>query len=270
MRTRNWTCLTALLGALGYAATALADDAVPPQAAEAAKPLPADARVAVVPERREWVEVAEPVPAVTSETKVPVYEDVVVPVYETRQVPDLRDVDVPTYATHEVPVFEDRQIPVNGPVEAPVYEKRRVPVTVTLWNPLKCFEEFDLELWDRCKEVRVGTEVREGVVGHRTERVQVGTRTESVQTGTETRQVVAGYRTERIQTGERTERRITGWRTEPIVVRPAEMRTVRRYVCVPARAVTLTAAEDPTAFRPLPGTSEVMSEEDYRRLVAAR
>jgi len=78
-------------------------------------------------------------------------------------------------ATREVPVTVTREVPQLGPVATPVYETRREPVRLTIPNLFGC-DDLSLKLWDRCKQVEVGTRVETAVVGTRTEQVPAGTR----------------------------------------------------------------------------------------------
>ncbi len=237
-------------------AIALADDQPPPATC-----------VKVIPARSEWVVRDVVRPAVMAERSVPVLETVQVPIFETRCVPEFREVEDPVYATREVQDFTERRVPEYGPVEVPVTEQRVEPVTLKLPNPFAC-DDLCLHLWDRCETVVCGTRTETGIVGWRTERVPF-TRTETYVSGTRKRQVQVGERTETVKVGERGETRQTGWRKETYEAVPAETEQVRECVALPAESVTVVTSGNPAAAQPLPGTTRVMTEDDYRREIAA-
>jgi hypothetical protein len=225
-----------------------------------------DCRLAVIPAHNVWVERQVATPPVTTERRVPVYATEKVPVFESRLVPEYRDVEEPIYETRQSPVIEERQVPVYGPVAVPVYEERDSSFDLSLPNPFGC-DDLCLSLPNPfgCDEVQVGTAVQQGVVGTRPEAVQTGVRQDQVQVGTQPRRVLVGQRTEVVKTGERDEQRIVGWRNETIVVRPAEMRTVRECVLVPEQRVTV----GPQGSAPLAGTNRILTEDEYMAALAA-
>jgi hypothetical protein len=243
-------------------------EAVP---ASQVRPAPASAcRVAVLPARMAWVDRPVAIPARTALEHVPVFETVKVPTFEERRVPEYRDVQVPVYGTREVARFEERAVPRYGAVEVPVLAEVRRPVGFSIWNPFDCVDRcLDIHLWDRCETVQTGTEVRHDVVGFDTERVPAGTATETFVSGFETRRELVGERAETVQTGERDEQRLVGYRTETRVVEPARTSTVRECVWIPAETVTVVSSGDAAQTPALAGTLRVLSEEDYRRELAA-
>ena len=185
-----------------------------PTGAGTASPDPG--RVALIPAHRAWAERTVEVPAVTAERQVPVFETVKVPVYGTLTWPETR------------------------PVEVPRFKTKKKAVKIKLWNPFKCFDEFDVKLWDREKCVEDGTETRPQVV----------------------------QRSQQVVVGERDEVRIVGYRTEKVVVTPARVETVRECTEVPDQWITL----GPPGTPPVPGTVAVLTEAEYRAalLVAVR
>jgi hypothetical protein len=267
-----------LVVAFGLVPFAFAEENAPagPVAAPAPALAPASAagadacRVATLPVRQAWVERQVTIPARTVEDCLPVFETAKVPVFEERRVPEYRDVQVPITATREVPCFEERSVPRYGPVEVPVYAEVSRPVGFSIWNPFDCDDRcLDIHLWDTCDRVQCGTEIRQGIVGHDTERVQVGTRTETYVSGFETRRELVGERCETVQVGERDEQRQVGWRNETRVIEPARTETVRECVWLPAEPVTVAPSpETAKVAAPLPGTTRVISEDEYRREVA--
>ncbi len=250
------------LGALARADEPPAADVPPAAAAEAG-----GARVAQIPAHCREVREQTQVAPVTEARQVPVYEDVTVPVYEVRCVPEVRTVEVPVYESREVPVYGTQRVPRWGEREVAVCAEVCEPVTVCVWNPFTC-ENEEIHLWDRTRQVQVGTRTEPAIVGYDEQTVQVGTRTERVPAGTETRQVLAGYRNERVQVGERTERRVVGWRSEEVVVAPARVQEVVRTEQVPCEAVTVVP-DGVTGAAPIPGTRRVMTESEYHAALAA-
>jgi hypothetical protein len=200
-------------------AVATADDLVPPPAAPTADVAPAvrvaaPCRVETIPARGQWIERQIAHAPVTAERQVPVTETVAVPVYAPATVPEVRTVEVPRY------------------------ERRSEPVRLRLPNPFGC-DDLDIKLWDRCKCVQTGTELRQEVVN----------------------------RVETVKAGEVAERRVVGWRTETVVVAPARVETVREWVVTtPERRVTV----GPVGSRPLPGTTEVLTDDQFRAAIALR
>jgi hypothetical protein len=147
------------------------------------------------------------------------------------------DRQVPITETVQVPLYGQATVPEVRAVEVPVYAQRAEPVKLSLWNPFGC-EDFEIKLWDTCECVQVGSQVQHQVVN----------RVETVPAGTVSQQ------------------RVVGWRTETVVVEPARTETVREPVWTPERTVTV----GPIGSRPLPGTVEVMTEEQYRAALAVR
>jgi hypothetical protein len=257
----------------GIGAAAAEDDvpAAAPIAEPAASPPaldPALCRRALIPPTAVWTERQVNVPPQTITRRVPHFETVTVPVMETAQVPEYQEIQVPTYAWRDVPVYEDRRVPVYGPVHVPVYARRSVPVTLSLPNPFGC-DDFCIELWDECEEVAVGSTSQTGIVGYETESVLSGTRRERYQSGTETRTVCVGTRPETRQVGEREERRHVGFREEIVVVEPARVDTFRECVQMPERVVTVVPDSAPPSTPPLSGTTEVLTETEYRNALAS-
>jgi hypothetical protein len=249
-------------------AAASAVAVLPAVAAIAQESPPPATRVETIPAHRVAVErdvVCRP--AVLGERQVPVYETVKVPVVETRRVPVVTDVQEPVYATREVQAYESRQVPVTGPVEVPVYGSRSKPVSLEFTNPFTCCD-VSWHLWDRCETVQVGTRTEQGVVGWRTEQVPV-TRTETYVAETRTRQVQTGERLETVTVGERDEQRCTGWRAEPYEIRPAVTQRTREQVEVPAESVTVVAAASIDGVAALPGTTRVLTEQEFERAKSA-
>jgi hypothetical protein len=75
-------------------------------------------------------------------------------------------------------------------------------------------------------------------------------------------------RSEVVQAGVRTERRCTGYTTEERVIRPATTQVVAERVVIPARRVTVAVGAPVHEVKPLPGTTEVLAQADFDRLVA--
>ena len=80
--------------------------------------------------------------------------------------------------------------------------------------------------------------------------------------------VVAGHRTERVLVGERETRRLAGYDTQLVVIEPARVDKVRECVDVPEQIVTVVS-DGAAGVVPLPGTSEVLTEEAYQARLAA-
>jgi hypothetical protein len=221
MTIRHVTCALCLLALLASPAWAGDDDAWPAPAKGAASsqaPAPAEepaprcpGRVALIPAHKAWLERQIVIPAVTKDVEVPVYDTVKVPVYGTLTVPEVRRVEVP------------------------VYGRKSKSVKMKLWNPFRCWKEFDVKLWDREKCVQTGTEIREEVV----------------------------ERTEQVVVGEREERVLVGHRLERVVVEPERVELVRQCVDLPDQWVTLGPPGTPR----LPDTLNVMSEAEYAALL---
>jgi hypothetical protein len=220
---------TILLGALALAAVPAlawaADDAVPAPAPFAPIPAP-------VPDRTPVAAPAMPVvPIVAARVEV-------IPAHATWV--ERRVTVPPVTAERQVPVYETVKVPVHGtltytetqPVAVPQFQRVRDDVSITLWNPFRGFREFDLTLIPRTRDVHVG----DAVVAQPVARAQP------------------------VVVGEREEQRITGWRTETVVVAPARVETIRELVHVPERWVTVAA----TGTAPLPGTTQTMTEEEFR------
>jgi len=131
-----------------------------------------------------------------------------------------------------------------------------------------CKEET-FQCGTRCETYQCGTETRKEFAGYVTERVQVGTRTECYQSGTTTEQRWCGDKTELVQTGTCDEQRFKGWRTECEVVCPARTEQIEEVVWIPASTVTVVAAVAKEDVKPLPGTTSVLTEAEYRREVAS-
>lgn len=249
-----------LFGGVFPAAFALSDEN-PSNPAPAA---PASAHVEKIPAHPGRAEREVLVPAVTATRQVPVYETVSVPVaFETKCVPVYETENVPVYATREVDATEERQVPVYGPVAVPVYETRREPVEIRFTNPFTCCP-VRWHLWDRCATVEAGVVTEQAIVGWKTESVPVK-RTERYVSGTETTRVLVGYQNQRVDGAAREERRVTGWRTETYEVEPARTEKVVHDGTVPEESVTVVAASDLPNAKPLPGTTRVLSEEQFRR-----
>ena len=129
-------------------------------------------------------------------------------------------------------------------------------------------DDLSLKLWDRCKQVEVGTRVETAVVGTRTEQVPAGTRTESYVAGWQKQTVTVGEKVENVAVGTRDESREVGQRTETVVVAPATTRVVRERVDLPAEPVTVVVSGDAKAAAPQPGTTRVLTEDEFRRAIA--
>jgi hypothetical protein len=185
---------------------------------------------------------APPAPVVTARVAVIPAHDTwverrisVPPVTEQRQVPVYETVKVPVHGTL---TYTDSQ-----PVAVPQFQRVRDDVSITLWNPFRGFREFDLTLIPRTKDVHVGDAV--------------------------VQQPVA--RSQPVVVGEREEQRLTGWRTETVVVAPARFETVRERVLVPERWITVAASgAAASGTMPLPGTTQVMTEAEYRAALPLR
>ena len=245
-------------------AGARASDEFPPPAPDAAT---ADgARIAVIPARTICVEDQVTEPPVRCEQRVPRYETVTVPVYEQKRIPVYESVERPVYETREVPVFKTERVPVWGRKEVPTYRKVKKPVTIKLWRPFAC-EDACIKLWDKCEDVPDGTKTVDAIVAHEERQVADGTRLERVQVGTKAEEVLVGYRCERVQVGEREERRLVGYENRSVVVAPARQRIVRKRETVAAERVTVVP-NGATRDDPLPGTSRVVTESQYRELLA--
>lgn len=164
-----------------------------------------DAEVPVLPrdERSSPPPSAPPRPIVTRRSatcppvirlkRVPVYEEIEVPVTERRTVLRYREI--------QVPVFKNRRVPVYGTRRVPVYESSCVlrlgAVLVPRFELVRCQTGWREERWLR---------------GERIERVRCGVRPQVVCDGVEEREV---------RTGVRTQRRLVGWRAEPSREGPA-------------------------------------------------
>lgn len=196
-------------------ATAIAGDSgewpAPATKAEPVKECPG--RVALIPAHKAWIERQVLIPAVTKEVEVPVYDTVMVPVYGTLTIPEVRRVEVPRF------------------------ERKSKRVKVKLWNPFRCWKEFDVKLWKREECVEVGTEIREEVV----------------------------ERTEQVKVGERAERVLVGHRLERVVVEPERVETVRQCVDLPDQWVTL----GPQGTKRLPETTAVLTGAEYAAILRA-
>lgn len=236
-----------------------AEDPCPPEPA---------CRVEVIPASCTWVEREIQVPAVTRRVCTPVYESIEVPVYERRCTPRYEEIQVPTYGYRDVPVYRTVTKPVYGEKQVPIYREVKTPVTVNIWNPFRC-ECKEVEIWERCEQVQVGCETVPAIVGYRSEQVQCGTRQERYVTGTTTQRVFAGNDVEVVQTGTRAEQRLTGYKNELVVVAPATTRLVRERIEIPCRRVTVVA-DGAAATQAMPGTSDVLTETEYRTVLAAR
>jgi hypothetical protein len=188
--------------------------------------------------RTRTVEVA----AVTCQVRVPTYENVEVPVYQTKCTPEYRDVEVPVYAHRTVPVYAERQVPRYESFETPIYRTRSVPVYTT--RKVARYENVDVPCYEhrrvpitqevcdpstgafhtvvcgyRTETFQSGTRSERRLAGYDDEQVQCGTRCERYQDGTQTGQRLAGYTTERYQSGTRQERFQADTRTEQVFVR---------------------------------------------------
>jgi len=226
---------------------------------------------------------------------VPVYACRDVPVMAKRCVPQYENVEVPIYRTRQVPVEATRKVARYEDVEVPCYACRQVPITQDICDPCTgetrtvtcgCRSEtyesgtrterrlagYDDETYvcgHRCETYQDGTQTRQRLAGYTTEEYTCGTRQERYQSGTRTEQVFAGNRREIVQTGVRTEQRCTGYTTEERVLRPATTREVAERVMIPARRVTVATNAPVDQVQPLPGTTEVLSQDEFNREVAA-
>jgi hypothetical protein len=257
------TC--AALAALVSLAPVWAADRDAPAAAPSRAP-DAKCRVASIPAHDVQHQRTVTVPEVRCDRRVPVYETVQVPVYETHQVPVTETVQRPVYTERQVPIYRTERTPVWGEKVVPVYRNVSKPVTLTLWNPFGC-EDAHIDLWDTCDQVPCGTKTVRAVVDWQENQVPCGTRTERVRTGTREEQVVTGTRCERTQVGQREERRFTGWRHESVVVEPAKTQTVTESVHEPCETVTVIP-DGTMREAPLAGTSRVLTESQYRSELA--
>ena len=146
--------------------------------------------------------------------RVPIYETVMVPVYEDRIVPLCRTYDVPVYGERVEPTFVEKRVPIMGNITQPVFACRKTPVTMDIYDPSRC-EDRTHTLWCVTKKVQVGTERVPKMLGHRAQWVRTGTRTVREQTGWRKITEPAGTRCERVIVGERPVRKLTGWKTVP-------------------------------------------------------
>jgi hypothetical protein len=94
-------------------------------------------------------------------------------VYGTRRVPVVEEV--------QVPIFQDRSVPVTREVVDPVFEQRRDPVT-GVWTTVQVGESR--------RTLVVGTRIERVQVGTRTERRRTGVRDEQVLLRPETTRIV--------------------------------------------------------------------------------
>ena len=94
-------------------------------------------------------------------------------------------------------------------------------------------------------------------------------RAERYQDGFDVKVVPCGVKTTMVPGEPRTERRLTGHRTETVVVQPAGSRTVTRRIPVPCRRVTVYPDCGPMGG-PMAGTTEVMTQSQYRAAVRGR
>jgi hypothetical protein len=253
-------CIVAAMIAFAPVIAGATDDDQIPEAAQEA------CRVASIPAHTRTVERTLTEPPVRCEQRVPRYETVTEPVYETRRLPVYETVEKPVYETREVPVFRTECVPVWGEKEVTAYREVRTPVTIEVWNPFACEDEC-IELWDTCEQVPDGTRTVRAIVGHETRQVQCGMRLEQHRVGTRAEEVLTGYRCERVQVGERAVRRLVGYETQTVVTQAARERVVREHEAVPCESVTVIP-DGTTRSVPLRGTTRVMTEREYAQALA--
>lgn len=235
---------------------------LPAYADNATGDTPFEPRHEIIPAHTRQVERAITVPAVMGVRSVPVYEEIGVPVHETRRTPRYRTVQVPVYETRMEPQYRTERVPRYEWREEPARELGLKSTSITLPNPFACDCDMDLPFLPR-PTLECRTEPVRVCVGYDTRVVQCGMKAVEHQVGTEARQVLDGYDTQRVQTGTRTERRISGFRNEPYEICPARTRIERECVSVPARAVLVVPDEHVAAFESTGPSHEVISESAF-------
>ena len=83
----------------------------------------------------------------------------------------------------------------------------------------------------------------------------------------ETKRVRGGHDEEVVRTGTRVERILKGYACEVIEVEPARTEVVKETITIPARKVTVVA--DGSEAKPLPGTTQVLTESELKAAVDA-
>ena len=141
--------------------------------------------------------------------RVPVYETVMVPVYEKVSTPVYKCRQVPVWDYEDEPIYVNRYEPVEGYKTRPVMVRRKKPVKIGFQG--RCGrEERTLYCVEGC--IQTGVERVPATIGHRTVREQWGVKRVPVLQGYKNVQQPNGCKTECVQVGERPERRFVGWK----------------------------------------------------------
>ena len=119
------------------------------------------------------------------------------------------------------------------------------------------------------ERVAVGTRMERRLVGYDTRRIPCGTTRERVQVNTRREKEIVGCLTDRVKIDTREDSEVYDWQcTEESCGRPGT-RLVREPTCAPAVRVTVVP-DGTVGAAPLPGTTGVMTESQYRGELSRR